>query len=253
MKLGFIALSGVRCQNEELMALGLTLPAFVARSRVIASLPSLGLLTLAGLTPQHIEVEYLELPQPDSASSLPGDFDVVAISSFSAQIKEAYRLADRYRAAGVTVILGGLHVSACPDEAAAHADAVVIGEGEPVWPRLVDDLRRNALQPRYDARGSSFDLCAAPMPRFELLDPNHYNRITVQTQRGCPFRCEFCAASMRISLRYKTKPIERILAEIHRITEADADVGLRLGDKELCLAVDALAKAVEHLEPAVVS
>jgi radical SAM superfamily enzyme YgiQ (UPF0313 family) len=219
VKLGFIALSGVRCQNAELMALGLTLPAFVERSRVIASLPSLGLLTLAGLTPPDIEVEYIELPQPDSVSSLPGDFDVVAISSFSAQIKEAYRLADRYRAAGVTVVLGGLHVSACSDEAAAHADAVVIGEGEPVWPRLVDDLRRNALQPRYDARGSSFDLRAAPMPRFELLDPNRYNRITVQTQRGCPFRCEFCAASMRISPQYKTKPIERILAEIHRIKE----------------------------------
>lgn len=201
------------------MALGLTLPAFVERSRVIASLPSLGLLTLAGLTPPDIEVEYIELPQPDSVSSLPGDFDVVAISSFSAQIKEAYRLADRYRAAGVTVILGGLHVSACPDEAAAHADAVVIGEGEPVWPELVDDLRRNALQPRYDARGQSFDLRAAPMPRFELLDPNRYNRITVQTQRGCPFRCEFCAASMRISPQFKTKPIDRILAEIHRIKE----------------------------------
>lgn len=219
MKIGLLAMSGVRCRNEELLALGLTLPGFVERSKVIASLPSLGLLTLAGMTPPEVEVEYLELPEPDALTSLPGDFDVVAISSFSAQIKEAYRLADRYRAAGVTVLLGGLHVTLCPDEAAAHADAIVIGEAEPVWPRLVADLLANALQPRYDARGMEYDFSASPMPRFELLDPGTYNRLTVQTQRGCPYHCDFCAASIRLNPRFRTKPVARVIAEIHRIKE----------------------------------
>ena len=95
MKLGLIAISGVRCRNEELLALGLTLPGFVERSKVIASLPSLGLLTLAGMTTEGVEMEYLEVPDPGALTELPGNFDAVAISSFTAQIKEAYKLADR--------------------------------------------------------------------------------------------------------------------------------------------------------------
>lgn len=223
LQIGFLAMSGVRCANRELMELGLTLPGFVERSQVIASLPSLGLLTLAGMTPQdRFVAHYLEVPDlaalgPNGLP--PGDFDLVAISSFSAQIFEAYALADRFRAAGVTVVLGGLHVSALPDEAAAHADAVVVGEGEPVWPQVLDDFEQGRLRPRYDARGRSFALADAPMPRFELLAPERYNRLTVQTQRGCPFACEFCAASIRLDSRFKTKPIPKVLAELGRIRE----------------------------------
>ncbi len=219
MTLGLIAMSGIRCQNAELLAIGLTLPGFLERSKVIASLPSLGLLTLAGLTPADIEISYVEVPELARVDGLPGEFDVVAISSFSAQIKEAYQLADRYRAAGTLVLLGGLHVSACPDEAARHADAIVIGEGEPVWPDLMADLKANRLQPRYNARGRSFNLAEAPMPRFDLLDITRYNRITVQTQRGCPYNCDFCGASIRLDPRYKLKPVPKVIDEINRVRE----------------------------------
>lgn len=219
MKLALIAMSGVRAHNPELTALGLTLPGFVERNRVIASLPSLGLLTLAGLTPPDVETHYLEVPDLASVDGVPGEFDAVAISSFSAQMSEAYELADRYRALGTKVILGGLHVSALPEEARAHADAVVIGEGEPVWPTVVSDLADGAgsLRNTYDARSLSFNFGDSPMPRFDLLEIEKYNRLTVQTQRGCPFRCEFCAASIRISPTYKTKPVDRVVAEIHAI------------------------------------
>jgi len=198
MKIGFIAMSGVRVHSAELLKLGLNLPGFVERSKVIASLPSLGLLTLAGMTPRDIEVEYIEVADLDLTAPLRGGFDAVAISSFTAMIKDAYALADRYRAAGVTVILGGLHVALVPDEAAHHADAIVIGEAEPVWPEVIRDLRAGRLKSRYQACPGAFDLSLAPMPRFDLLDPSRYNRLTVQTQRGCPFNCEFCAASIRL-------------------------------------------------------
>ena len=217
MKLGLLAMSGVRAHNPELTALGLTLPGFVERNRTIASLPSLGLLTLAGMTPDTIDVEYVDVPDVRAAPWLPGDFDAVAISSFSAQIKEAYELADRYRAAGTRVVMGGLHVTAVPDEALRHADAIVIGEGEPAWPRVADDLRRGTLKPVYDARSAPFDLAQAPMPRFDLLSVENYNRITVQTQRGCPYNCEFCAASIRLAPGFKVKPVEKVIAEIQRI------------------------------------
>lgn len=221
MKIAFIALSGVRVIDPELQRIGLNLPGFVERSRVIASLPSLGLLTLAGLTPKQHDITYLEVPDvdaPDVTPTFPGSFDLVAISSFTAMIKDAYRLADRFRSAGVQVVLGGLHVTLCPDEAAAHADAVVVGEAEPVWPELLQDAAAGRLRRRYQAT-APFDLGEAPMPRFDLLDPSRYNRLTVQTSRGCPWNCEFCAASIRLQPKYRTKPVEKVIAELRRIKE----------------------------------
>lgn len=217
MKLGLIAMSGVRAQNAELNRLGLTLPGFVERNRVIASLPSLSLLTLAGMTPDEIQTNYLEVPDLSQLDGLPGEFDAVAIASYTAQIQDAYRLAERYRAAGSQVILGGLHVTARPEEAKRYADSVVLGEAEPVWISLLADLMTKSLRPVYDARGAQFDLREAPMPRFELLDPARYNRITVQTQRGCPLSCEFCASSIRIAPKFKIKPVDMVIGELRRI------------------------------------
>jgi len=116
MRIGLIALSGVRVQNPELAALGVTLPGFVRRGKIIASLPSLGLLTVAGLTPPRHQVAYLEIDQITESSDW-SDFDLVGISSLSARIDDAYRIADRYRQRGVQVVMGGLHVSACPEGA----------------------------------------------------------------------------------------------------------------------------------------
>ncbi len=218
MRIGLIAMSGIRVCDAELLRLGLTLPGFVERSRTIASLPSLGLLTLAGMTPPEHECAYLEIEDLRGLDALPGEFDLVAISSFSAQIGEAYELADRYRASGVPVVLGGLHVSAVPEEAAAHANAVVVGEGEEVWPRLLRDAQAGRLRSAYRS-GTPFDLARAPMPAFHLLDVERYNRLTVQASRGCPFRCEFCASSVLLTPKYAQKPVDRVLAEIDRIRE----------------------------------
>ena len=220
MKIGMIAMSGIRCCDPELLAKGLTLPGFVERSKTIASLPSLGLLTLAGMTPAEHEVCYHEVQDLSPETKFDADFDLVAISSFSAQIKEAYALADEFRSQGTPVILGGLHVTSLPDEALRHADAILIGEGEVLWLDILHDAANGQLKPRY----SSFDckewpLSNSPMPAFELLDIDKYNRLTVQASRGCPLRCEFCAASILLTRRYKQKPIERVLREVDRIKE----------------------------------
>ena len=229
MKIGFIAMSGLRLCNPELLELGLSFPGVARRAQAIEALPSLGLLTLAGMTPGNVEVEYLEV-RDVNRDALPLDFDAVAISSLTATAKEAYALAARFRAIGTQVILGGLHVTLVPDESAAHADAIVIGEGESVWPNIVADLTRNRLQPIYDARRRPFALADAPMPRFDLLEPNRYPRFTVQTQRGCPWRCEFCAASIRISPTFKVKPVEKVIAEIRRLKELWRDPFIEFAD-----------------------
>jgi radical SAM superfamily enzyme YgiQ (UPF0313 family) len=217
-RIGLIAMSGVRAHNAELTKLGLTLPGFVERNKTIASLPSLGLLTLAGLTPDSFEVEYHEIADLRQGEPLPDHFDLVAISTFTAQLKEAYTVADFYVARGIPVVMGGITVSALPEEAKAHCTSVVIGEGEPLWPEVLRDFANGALKPFYvHSAPGRFDLRDAPMPRFDLLNPEKYNRITVQTSRGCPHRCEFCASSILLTAAYKVKPVEKVLAEIHEI------------------------------------
>jgi radical SAM superfamily enzyme YgiQ (UPF0313 family) len=214
MRIGLIAMSGVRVRTPELAALGVTLPQFVNRGQVIASLPSLGLLTVAALTPPDVEVVYREVQDVDPEQPLE-EFDLVGISSFTAQIDEAYALADRYRAAGVPVVLGGLHVSLAPDEAAEHADSIVLYGAEGAWPQLVDDFRHRRLQPRYlGRRAGVFEPPWYARPRFELLSGRPYNRLTVQTSRGCPLDCEFCAASLRITSAFQQKPVPLVVEEI---------------------------------------
>jgi len=229
MKIGFVAMSGLRVCNTELLSLGLTFPGMARRKNAIEALPSLGLLTLAGMTPSSIQVEYLEVRDVDR-DNLPADFDAVAISTLTATAKEAYALAQRFRTNGTLVLLGGLHVSLVPQEAMQHADSIVIGEGESVWPEMVNDLNRRALKRVYDARLRPFDLADAPIPRFDLLEPNRYPRFAVQTQRGCPWRCEFCAASIRISPTFKVKPAEKIIGEIRRLKELWRDPFVEFAD-----------------------
>ncbi|XXF78472.1 cobalamin-dependent protein [Myxococcaceae bacterium GXIMD 01537] len=220
-RLLLLAMSGVRVRNERLRALGLTLPGFVERGNVIASLPSLGLLTLASHTPEHWEVEYRELDALDEAALAAieaGCFDLVALSALSARILEAYAVADRLRASGTRVVLGGLHVSALPQEALGHADAVVQGEGEAVWARLLEDFEEGRLAPLYSSRGErqGFHLSEARVPRYDLLELSRYNRLTLQTTRGCPLDCAFCGASRTLS-SYKLKPLAQVRRELEAI------------------------------------
>ncbi|HET7618535.1 MAG TPA: radical SAM protein [Gemmatimonadaceae bacterium] len=227
MRVGLIAMSGVRVYNPKLLELGVTLPQFVNRGQVIAQLPSLALLLLAARTPADVDVEYLELDDVRACDPAAHRFDLVAITSYTAMAYDMYDLADRFRAAGVAVVIGGLHASFAPDEAREHADAVCVGEGEDLWPRILDDFSRGgraALQPFYrEAAPGTYDLSHSPMPRFDLLLGRRYNRITVQTVRGCPLDCEFCGASKLYGPKYRRKPLDKVLAEIRRIKDLWGD------------------------------
>ena len=217
MKIAFVAMSGIRVCDTKLLELGLTLPGFVERSQTIASLPSLGLLTLAGMTPNEHEVHYIEIPNLfESQMSFDG-FDLVAISSYSAQVQEAYDLAKQCKKSKIPVVLGGPHVSALPEEALGYCDAVVLGEGEYSWPQVLADCRNGVLSGRYGKTNNPYELTDAPLPAYEHLDIANYNRLTVQTSRGCPHHCEFCAGSVLLTDRYKQKPVAKVLAEIDKI------------------------------------
>lgn len=231
----FLAFSGVRIYDSELMAIGLTLPGFVERGKVIASLPSLSLLTIAAYCPDNWDVEYREVDELSSgfAGNIASEgFTIVAISSFSARIKDAYRQADELKALGVTVIMGGLHVTALPDEALKHADAIVVGEGELAWHAIVHDIENNELKKVYSSRDEPkfrMNFAEAKIPRFDLLDIEKYNRLTIQSTRGCPLDCSFCAASRQIS-SYKVKPVELVGLEIDAIVRLWPNAFLELAD-----------------------
>ena len=217
-----ISMSGVRVHDQKLMKLGLTLPGFVERSRVIASLPSLGLLSIAAYTPDHWKIAYRELDaldEPEIQAIIDIRPHLIALSSLTARIKETYRLATRFRGEGIAVVVGGLHASAMPEEAMRYADSVVQGEGEQLWPVLLNDFENNQLKPLYSSlthRSYSCDFSTYRTPRYDLLDCSKYNRLTLQTTRGCPLHCSFCAASRTIST-YKKKPIELIEKELNTI------------------------------------
>lgn len=223
-KVILISMSGVRVYNKRLLELGLTLPGFVDRSKVIASLPSLGLLTLAAHTPNNWEVIYKELDnytELDIIEIINEGPDIIAFSSLTARINESYLLAGRFRTHGIKVVIGGLHVSALPNEAMKFADCVIQGEGEIIWETLLADYERNKLEPLYSSISNSdytFHFNSSKTPKYELLDISKYNRLTLQTTRGCPLHCSFCAASRTIS-SYKKKPIAQIEKELDKIFE----------------------------------
>jgi radical SAM superfamily enzyme YgiQ (UPF0313 family) len=221
MKIGFLAMSGVRAHDPELLKLGLTLPGFVERSKVVASLPSLGLLYLAAATPAAHELRYFEAESDRSEPKEIYDCDLVAISTFSAQVFEAYAIADRLRAAGVKVAMGGLHVSVRPEEALEHADYAIVGEGENAWPAVVDAAAHNASPRTFDSTDfPRVDVAALPVPRYDLLAGDRpYNRFTVQTSRGCPWRCDFCASTVMLGRGYRKRPVEHVVRDIRAIAE----------------------------------
>jgi len=227
----FVPLSGFRVREEEVLRLGMTLPGLTARGKAIGDLPALGVLTLAGMLPDRWTSAYRSAARVDDglvAAILDARPDLVAISCLTASAPEAYALGRILRTHGVPTVIGGLHATALPDEAALHCDAVVVGDGEAVWPRVLADLEAGNLARRYDAIGL-FPLASAPLPRFDLLGESPRSRSTLQTQRGCPLACEFCAAS-RLLGPHREKPAERVARELDHLVGCLGRRPLELAD-----------------------
>jgi radical SAM superfamily enzyme YgiQ (UPF0313 family) len=218
MKIGFLAMSGLRAHDPDLVRLGLTLPGIIERGKVVGSLPSLGLLYLAAVTPPGHDLEYFEASGDGAEPTGVYGCDLVAISTLSAQVFEAYAIADRLRAAGVKVAMGGLHVSVRPEEAAEHADFVFIGEGEPTWPEAVRAIEAGNARKVWNANElPAVDVSRLPLPRYDLLANRPYSRFTVQTTRGCPWRCDFCASNVMLGRAYRRRPVEKVRADIETL------------------------------------
>ena len=177
-------------------------------------IPTLTIPYIAGLTPPHWSVRFADDNYGEVESAPRPDLVGISVNTMSAH--RAYALADTFRARGVPVVLGGWHVTFRPDEAAGHADAVVVGEADDVWTDVLADAERGALRPRYVSRNDT-DLARYPVVRRDLLEGRRYfTRNLVQATRGCPYRCSFCSVST-VNPKYRRRPVEDVVAEIRRM------------------------------------
>jgi radical SAM superfamily enzyme YgiQ (UPF0313 family) len=183
-----------------------------------APIPNLALPILAGLSPTDAEISFTDdLLTPIDLEKDLKDVDLVGITVLSKTALRAYGIADAYRRKGIPVVLGGIHPTAVPEEAKEHADSVVLGEAEEVWPDLVEAARTGNLKPFYRQEGYT-DLSGMPIPRRDILPKKGYLPLdVVQVSRGCPFRCEFCTVQKFFGETHRLRPISEVVEEVRRL------------------------------------
>ena len=150
----------------------------------------LSMALLASLTPPGIELRFYDDRMEDIPFDEPTDLVAISVETFTAL--RAYKIAREFRARGVPVVMGGYHVTLLPEEAAREADAIVVGDAEPVWAQMLDDARHCRLRPRYNGLGRR---CLTGLrPRREVFAGKPYQNLTlVEFARGCNFKCDFCS------------------------------------------------------------
>jgi radical SAM superfamily enzyme YgiQ (UPF0313 family) len=174
----------------------------------------LTLTTLAALVPPELNAQVTIQDEGVQPLDLNLDADLVGITAITGTALRAYAIADRLRARGHTVVLGGVHATLMPDEAAAHADAVVLSYAERSWPQLLRDFARGELQPRYFAP-TGRSLAGLPHARRDLLKKDRYATVnSIEATRGCPHKCDFCAVPAAWSNIYAHRPVEEVVAEL---------------------------------------
>ena len=211
---------------------------------------------LAALTPRGWDVRLIDEQLEEVDFDAP--VDLVAITTWTINSFRAYEIADNFRRRGVSVIMGGPHTYSYPEESAEHCDAVGVGEGETIWPLMLDDFAKGRIKKLYHAPYLQ-DLSGLPMPRYDLLDLSRYAMIktySVQTSRGCPFECEFCSERFYLGHSYRYRPVRDVIAELrdtkaHYVLFADSNfAGRPSHTKELMEALIPLKIRWSALWPA---
>jgi radical SAM superfamily enzyme YgiQ (UPF0313 family) len=180
---------------------------------ILFGYPIITLPHLAGITPRNHSVKIINENYEDLSFDEPAD--LVGITSYTMTAPHVYQLADEFRSRGRKVVLGGYHPTAMPDEAKQHADSIVLGEAEAIWPQLISDLEKGVLKPFYGPN-PDFDMAAIPPIRRDLIRQNPLLG-AVQSTRGCPNQCEFCAIASFCNHGVKQRPIKNVVEEIKQM------------------------------------
>ncbi|MCF7957475.1 MAG: B12-binding domain-containing radical SAM protein [Phycisphaerae bacterium] len=178
--------------------------------------PSISLLVLANLTPNEHEV-YIE-DENAQKINFNDEPDLVGINVNVDTSPGAYKIAERYRQKNIPVIFGGIHASAKPQEALQHGDAVCVGEAEPVWQQILNDVQKGCLKGIY-YHDRPVDLAQMPLPRWDLIRKDKYLYTSIVcASRGCPYHCDFCYNSCDyMHNKHRNRPIENVIEEIRQL------------------------------------
>jgi len=174
----------------------------------------LSLLSVAAESPPEADVRIVD----EQVDDIPWDaeVDLVGITCMTALAPRAYAIARQFRERGVPVVLGGMHPTLCPEEAVRHADAIVVGEAEGVWCRVVADASNGRLQGIY--RNEQPELAGLKQPPRHLLPAAKYAPIgSVQATRGCPHGCDFCAIAAFNKRSQRQRPVHEVIAEVNSL------------------------------------
>jgi radical SAM superfamily enzyme YgiQ (UPF0313 family) len=232
--------------NLLLINASLSNPGYISNKAKIkmSTYPSLGLALLAALTPPEFNVKIIN--EECEKIDFDNPVDLVGISFLTPAAPRAYEIADAFRKKDITVVFGGVHASAMPDEAIEHADSVVIGEAENIWPKLLEDYKNKNLKRFYKAN-SFVDLTNLPIPRRELLNKKIYlSTNVVQASRGCPQGCEFCSIEKFFGKKARFRPVEDVIEEIKGM---DRQKFLLFTDDNLIINPSYLKKLLTALIP----
>lgn len=186
---------------------------FLGRSFAF-NLPFLSLSVLSAHTPPDVEITVIDERIENIDFDIP--YDIVGITIMTPLAPRAYEVAKEFRRRGITVVMGGMHVSACPDEALCHADSIVVGEAERSWPKLIEDFKNGTLKKIYKTDTPTDLASLVPIDRA-LLKTDRYAPVEfVETTRGCPFGCHFCSVTNFFGGKYRVRPIDEVIKEIEK-------------------------------------
>ena len=202
--------SGSRRYRVELITAESEASRFVRHRRLIR-FPQLTMPLLAAYTPSHWEVSHTDeiVQEVDFNKKL----DVVGITANTPAAPHAYELAREFRRRHAAVVIGGPHATLLPDEVMQHADAVVAGEGELVWPQLLADFERGELKRIYRSCALP-NLKKMPAPRWDLIKGRTYGKGVTIAMRGCPFACEYCSIPQMYQRRMRYRPVGEVAEQL---------------------------------------
>jgi radical SAM superfamily enzyme YgiQ (UPF0313 family) len=189
----------------------------VVAEQPLSVFPVLGVITVASLFPENWKVNIVD--EAIEEIDLDQKADLVGISTLTLNAPRAYDLADHFRNKGIPVLMGGMHPSSLPEESLQHADAVVVGEAEGVFDRVLSDLEDGTMKGIYKSEELP-DITKVPHPRFDLLHPRHRRFIhSIQATRGCPHDCDFCSVTPFFGHRYRLRPVEDVVRDLRTSLE----------------------------------